>query len=108
MAYGYAEWYKGFTSGEIDSGSSPLVALAMASRENKKFMEPVRDWYRRYFDRVKQEACGSERALVYTLAYDALFFHHLFGTDVLTNEEKTAVTSTLQAFADGGVNKQEA
>ncbi len=34
-------------------------------------MEPVRDWYRRYFDRVKQEACGSERALVYTLAYDA-------------------------------------
>ena len=56
VAYGYAEWYKGFTSREIDSGSSPLVALAMASRENRKFMEPVRDWYRRYFDRVKQEA----------------------------------------------------
>lgn len=108
MLEAYAEWYKGFTSGEIDSGSSPLVALAMASRENRKFMEPVRDWYRRYFDRVKQEACGSERALVYTLAYDALFFHHLFGTDVLTDDEKKAVTRTLQAFADGGVNKQEA
>ena len=64
MLEAYAEWYKGFTSGEIDSGSSPLVALAMASRDNRKFMEPVRDWYRRYFDRVKQEACGSERALV--------------------------------------------
>ena len=108
MLEAYAEWYKGFTSGEIDSGSSPLVALAMASRENRKFMEPVRDWYRRYFDRVKQEACGSERALVYTLAYDALFFHHLFGTDVLTDDEKKAVTRTLQAFADGGVNKPEA
>lgn len=71
-------------------------------------MEPVRDWYRRYFDRVKQEACGSERALVYTLAYDALFFHHLFGTDVLTAEEKKAVTSMLQAIAEEGVKKQEA
>ena len=48
MLEAYAEWYKGFTSGEIDSGSSPLDALAMASRENRKFMEPVRDWYRRY------------------------------------------------------------
>ena len=58
MLEAYAEWYKGFTSGEIDSGSSPLVALAMASRENRKFMEPVRDWYRRYFDRVKQEVAA--------------------------------------------------
>ena len=70
-------------------------------------MEPVRDWYRRYFDRVKQEACGSERALVYTLAYDALFFHHLFGTDVLTREEKASVTRALKALADEGLEGRE-
>ena len=63
-------------------------------------MEPVRDWYRRYFDRVKQEACGSERALVYTLAYDALFFHHLFGTDVLTNEEKGSSRKSVERGLD--------
>lgn len=107
MLSAYAEWYKGFTSGDIDSGSSPLVALAMASRENRKFMEPVRDWYRHYFDRVKAEACGPEKALVYTLAYDALFFHHLFGTDVLTDEEKASVADALKAMVLEGLENQE-
>lgn len=107
MLEAYAEWYKGFTSGDIDSGSSPLVALAMASRENRKFMEPVREWYRHYFDRVKAEPCGPEKALVYTLAYDALFFHHLFGTDVLTREEKASVTRALKALADEGLEDRE-
>ena len=107
MLAGYADWYKKFTSGKIDSGSSPLVALAMSSRENRKFMAPVRDWYRSYFDRVKTQACGADRALVYTLAYDGLFFHHLFGIDVLTQDEKKLIMDTLQAFVEEGLPKTE-
>lgn len=95
MLEAYAEWYKRFSTGKLDSGSSPLLALAMASRDNRRFMEPIRAWYRQYFDRVKQSTCGSKRALVYSLTYDAMFFHHLFGTDVLTDEEKQEVIEEL-------------
>lgn len=96
----YEAWYEKFSSGKLDNGSSPLIALAMASHENRRFMEPVRQWYRSYFDRVKQEPCGAARALIYTLAYDALFFHHLFGTDVLTTEEKRSIIEELRRFSD--------
>lgn len=95
----YDKWYRDFTSGSIDQGGSPLVALSLASHDNRELMQPVRDWYRNYFDRVKQEPCGPAAALVATLAYDALFFHHLFGTDVLKAEEKTMILDFLAQLA---------
>ncbi len=101
MLDAYAEWYRLFASGEIDSGTSPLVALAMASRDNRKFMAPVRDWYRRYFDRVEKQACGSGKALVFTLAYDGLFFHHLFGIDVMSPKEKEMIAEALRTYVEG-------
>ena len=98
MLDAYTDWYRMFTSGEIDSGTSPLVALAMSSRDNRKFMSPVRDWYRRYFDRVEKQECGAEKALVFTLAYDGLFFHHLFGIDVMSPTEKRLIAEALQTY----------
>lgn len=107
MLEAYAEWYDRFSKGKLDSGSSPLVALAMASRDNRRFMEPVREWYRQYFDQVKKEACGPDKALVYTLTFDAMFFHHLFGTDVLTDEEKAQIIDSLKAFVSVNETKTE-
>ena len=63
MLEAYAEWYKRFSTGKLGSGSSPLLALAMASRENRRFMEPGRAGCPQYFDRVKQSTCGSKRTL---------------------------------------------
>ncbi len=100
MLDAYADWYRMFTSGEIDSGTSPLVALAMSSRDNRKFMAPVRDWYRRYFDRVEKQECGAEKALVFTLAYDGLFFHHLFGIDVMSPTEKRMIAEALRTYVE--------
>lgn len=107
MLEAYAEWYELFSTGKLDSGSSPLVALAMASRENRRFMEPIRDWYRQYFDRVKTSTCGANKALVYTLTFDAMFFHHLFGTDVLTAEEKEGIKAELKDLTTAKLEKGE-
>ncbi len=95
MLAAYGQWYKDFTTGEIDQGSSPLLALSLASRDNRQLMQPVRDWYRNHCDRLKTQGCGPAKAFVVNLAYDALFFHHLFGIDVLTKEEKEMIIHTL-------------
>lgn len=36
-----------------------------------------------------------------TLAFDALFFHRLFGTDVLRDEEKNELLSLMHKLAQG-------
>lgn len=98
MLDGYAEWYRMFTTGETDLSSASLYPLLLASRENRRHISSLRAWYRRVFERVKQEPCGAGPALVHTLVVDCLFFHHLFGIDVLTPEEQQMVLDMLKAF----------
>ena len=98
---GYEKWYRGFTKGGIDDGNSPLVPLATASQSNRKFMTPVRDWYRAHFDKLKSSPNGETTALLLTLAYDALFFHRLFGTDVLTEDERASLLTLMHRLAQG-------
>lgn len=98
---GYEKWYRDFTEGGIDDGSSPLVPLVTASQSNRKFMAPVRDWYRAHFDKLKASPNGETAALLLTLAFDALFFHRLFGTDVLRDEEKNALLALMHKLAQG-------
>lgn len=118
----YLAWYEQFQEGEIDQGSSPLVALVMASRRNRRFLEPVRSWYRHYFDRLEAmsaqnapdaayapgtQGCDKTEALLLTLAMDGLFFHQLFGTDVLTNEERAAVTGRIAVRSGNSKGKRK-
>lgn len=98
MLDGYAEWYRMFKSGEADLSSAPLYPLLLASRENRRHISLLRAWYRRLFERVKQEPCGAGPALVHTLVVDCLFFHHFFGIDVLTPDEQQMVLDTLRVF----------
>ena len=95
----YGDWYREFSEGRIDRGISPFAALAVASPENRQLMTPVRCWYREYFNRVKREPCGPTTALIVTLAYDALFFHQLLGTDVLTSQEKRHIVEGLERLS---------
>ena len=107
----YLAWYREFNKGEIDQGASPLVALVMASRKNRRFLEPVRSWYRDYFDRLEASGsaepfevpadrpCSRTDALLLTLAMDALFFHKLFGTDVLSEAERADVLARIEEIA---------
>lgn len=98
---GYERWYRDFSSGEIDGGSSPLVSLVTASRSNRRYMEPVREWYRNHFAKLEHSPCGPETALLVSLAYDALFFHHLFGTDVLDPKAKAKLIDVMHKLSQG-------
>ena len=98
MLDGYAEWYRMFTTGETDPGSAPLFPLLLASRENRRHITALRLWYRRVFERAKHQQCGPGRALIHSLVIDCLYFHHIFGIDVLTPEEEKAVLDALRAF----------
>lgn len=98
---GYEKWYRDFTEGGIDNGSSPLVPLVTASQSNRKFLTPVRGWYWEHFDKLKASPNGETTALLLTLAFDALFFHRLFGTDVLRDEEKNELLSLMHKLAQG-------
>lgn len=98
---GYEKWYRDFTEGGIDNGNSPLVSLVTASQSNRKFMTPVREWYRNHFDKLKASPNGFDTALLLTLAFDALFFHRLFGTDVLRDEEKNALLTLMHKLGQG-------
>lgn len=98
---GYEKWYRDFTEGGIDDGNSPLVPLATASQSNRKFMAPVREWYRAHFDKLRASPNGETAALLLTLAFDALFFHRLFGTDVLRSDEKNALLALMHKLAQG-------
>lgn len=110
MLASYLSWYREFHSGAIDQGASPLVALVMASKRNERFLAPVRAWYRDYFDRLAagsrateagdeaqpENGCDGVDALLLTLAMDGLFFHQLFGIDVLTAEERATLIDRIE------------
>ena len=96
---GYDQWYREFSSREIDNGESPLLPLVIASRENAKYMAPVLAWYRQHFDELKQTPNGQALGLLLSFAYDGLFFHHLFGIHELTEEEKASLLSLMQTLA---------
>ena len=98
---GYEKWYRSFTKGGIDDGRSPLVPLVTASQSNRKFLTPVRDWYRAHFDKLNSSPNGETTALLLTLAFDALFFHRLFGTDVLSDNERASLLSLMHRLAQG-------
>lgn len=95
----YARWYEDFQSGKCDSGHSMLLALVLASGRDPALLAPLKDWYRRYFEHVKGEPCGDAMSLLLTLVYDGLFFHHLFGTDVFTKEERKQVLELARRLA---------
>lgn len=105
MLEGEAEWYEKYDSGEIEPGAFPLLPLLLASRENRRHITSLRAWYRRLFERVKQEPCGAGPALIHTLVVDCLFFHHLFGINVLKPEEKKMILAALNAFAQEGMER---
>ena len=108
MLDGYAEWYRMFMTGETDLSSAPLYPLLLASRENHRHISSLRAWYRRVFERVKQEPCGAGPALVHTLVVDCLFFHHFFGLDVLEPDERKMILAALKAMAQEGVERNSA
>lgn len=95
----YANWYRDFSAGLCDSGQSILLALTMASTQNRGLLKPLQTWYREYFDRIRTEPCGNPMAIVVTLMFDAMFFHHLFGTDVLTEAERSEIIDIARRLA---------
>ena len=96
---GYDQWYREFSSRELDNGESPLLPLVIASRDNAKYMSPVLAWYRQHFDELKKTPNGHALGLLLSFAYDGLFFHHLFGIHELTNEEKASLLDLMQILA---------
>lgn len=92
----YIEWYRRFHGEKLDGGRSPLVGLVCASRENRRFIEPVRTWYRGYYDALDPKIDRRSTELTALLALDGLFFHHLFGTDVLSETERAAVLERIE------------
>ena len=95
----YANCYRDFSAGLCDSGQSILLALTMASTQNRELLKPLQTWYRDYFDRIRTEPCGNPMAIAVTLMFDAMFFHHLFGTDVLTDDERLEIIDIARRLA---------
>lgn len=98
----YIEWYRRFHGEKLDGGRSPLVGLVCASRENRHFIEPVRTWYREYYDALDPKIEQRSTELTALLALDGLFFHHLFGTDVLSETERAAVLEQIERIVREG------
>lgn len=98
---GYEHWYRDFHAGRIDEGNSPLFALVSASKENEKYLAPVRTWYEGHYETLRKSPTGFDTALLLSMAFDALFFHHLFGTDTLTDEDRERLLSLLHGLAQG-------
>lgn len=105
MLDGYAEWYRQFKASETQLSSAPLYPLLLASRENRRHITFLRAWYRRCFERAKHQPCGPGPALIHLLVVDCLFFHLIFGIDVLTPEEEKMILDTLKAFVDEGIDQ---
>lgn len=96
---GYERWYREFSSNTLDKGQSPLLSLITASRENAKYIEPVRAWYREHFETLSASPCGELTALFLSFAYDGLFFHKLFGLNELTPEKREALLAFMHELA---------
>lgn len=64
-------------------------------RSDKKFERSPRRC------QVHKTAKPASGVLVLTLAFDALFFHRLFGTDVLRDEEKNGLLQLMHRLAQG-------
>ncbi len=101
----YLEWYRRFHGEKLDGGRSPLVGLVCASRENRRFIEPVRTWYRGYYDALDPKIDRRSTELTALLALDGLFFHHLFGTDVLSETERAAVLERIERIVQASARE---
>ena len=95
----YIKWYQNFRDGRINEGFSPLIGLSVASRENLRYMDPIKDWYRSHFRKLENTKIGFEDGLLATMALDALFFHKLVGIGALSDEEEDIVIRRVARLA---------
>lgn len=100
---GYEHWYRHFSSGRIDQGQSPLLSLVVASRSNDKYLAPVHEWYQTHFAALKETPAGADLGLLLAMAYDGLFFHHLFRLKKPEAADMDALLALMHALAEGEV-----
>lgn len=95
----YIKWYQNFKEGHLYEGFAPLIGLSVASRENLRYMDPIRAWYRNHFKKLEKTKLGFEDGLLATMALDALFFHKLIGIGALNDDEEEIVIRRVAKLA---------
>lgn len=90
VVQGFAAWFRKFSAN--DGGSAALgVALFAVHAHDPAMLEPVREWYRKLFDRLQQSRLGPDRVTAAVLAIEGLFFLRLFGLDQIDADAKQRV-----------------
>lgn len=84
-------------SAEMKEACAPQPGILAAIAEDPDMLDPVREHSRALLDRIAAES-DPAGALVAYLAMEGLRATRLFGTDMLTAEEKAAAMTRLRAM----------
>lgn len=77
------------------------AALLAAAAEDPTLLDPLREWYRVQYERVRRSPRGTETAALIMLALDGAQFADLLGLPILAPAERRHFFRALQDLASG-------
>ncbi|ENJ5508041.1 TetR family transcriptional regulator [Pseudomonas aeruginosa] len=77
------------------------AALLAAAAEDPTLLDPLREWYRVQYERVRRSPRGTETAALIMLALDGALFADLLGLPILAPAERRHFFRALQDLASG-------
>lgn len=77
------------------------AALLAAAAEDPTLLDPLREWYRVQYERVRRSPRGTETAALIMLALDGALFADLLGLPTLAPAERRHFFRALQDLASG-------
>src|SRR5690606_31935212 len=84
----------------IEKANPAPSGLLAALSEDPELLAPVRQTNRKLLDRLKRDAGDESMVLLLFLALEGMRAQKLFGTEVLTAEETTAVLNRLNSILE--------
>ncbi|HHK3408593.1 TPA: hypothetical protein ACQSKB_003184 [Pseudomonas aeruginosa] len=76
-------------------------SAARAAAEDPTLLDPLREWYRVQYERVRRSPRGTETAALIMLALDGALFADLLGLPILAPAERRHFFRALQDLASG-------
>ena len=95
LVLGFINWYKKFNGIAATNRTWGAAVFAVQSFD-PQLMEPLHNWYRQLFEKIRSSGPDSLDTATAILAIEGLFMLSLYNLDHLTTEEKSRIIQHIE------------
>ena len=95
LVLGFINWYKKFNGIAATNRTWGAAVFAVQSFD-PQLMEPLHNWYRQLFEKIRGSGPDSLDTATAILAIEGLFMLSLYNLDHLTTEEKSRIIQHIE------------